>query len=297
MKYNTSSKRLILPSQFKVFLRPRLKKKHKGSFGHVFIIGGSLQKIGAPLMSALSALKVGAGLSTCILPLGAFEKIDTAKLEVMYGPVGKKTDIFFKPSHLNNILKNITVSDVVAIGPGLGDKPDTIRLVQKLIPRIQQPLIIDADGLNIVAKNPEILKKRRGFTLLTPHPAEMGRLAGVSTKTVQANRTQIAKDFSQKYGVTLLLKGYHSVVAFSDGTVWINPTGNPAMANAVQGDVLTGIYAGLLAQFPKHTKGCAMFGCFLHGLVGDILAKQKRVVLATDIANHLGLGYQFLNRL
>ncbi len=274
----------ITPATIKPFLKPRAKNSHKGTFGHVFTIAGSKEKVGAALMSAYTALKIGAGLSTLILPDTAYKKIiNPKKLELMYAPVKKWNCV-----RVLSLLKN---ASVVALGPGLGTSPKTISFVHQLIQKYQGPLVIDADGLNALAKNPALLQKRKKrITLLTPHPAEMGRLIGHKTSFVQKNRIQVAHTFAKKWGVTLLLKGYRSVVAMPNGQVWINPTGNPAMASAGQGDVLTGIYAGLMAQFPDNPN-VFLFGCFLHGLVGDILAQKKRVVLATDIADNLHLGY------
>jgi len=136
----------------------------------------------------------------------------------------------------------------VAIGPGIGTHPETVKFVQALVQEYEGPLVIDADGLNAIAKKPSVLGKRRGMTLLTPHPGEMGRLVKKGARYIQQNRLKVASEFARKYGVNVLLKGYRSILALSNGKIWINPTGNPAMASGGQGDVLTGIYAGLLAQ-------------------------------------------------
>ena len=205
---------------------------------------------------------------------------------------------YFTERDLPAVLECLKKATVVAIGPGLGTHPQTVRFVRELIAHYRGLLIIDADGLNAVAQNPSILMKRRGLTLMTPHPAEMGRLIGKSTAFVQKNRLQVATNFSRKFGVNVLLKGYRSILSLSNGIAFINSTGNPAMASAGQGDVLTGIYAGLLAQYPvgAYCNTPLQFGCFLHGLVGDLLAQKKRVVLATEIADNLDLGYEFLQK-
>ncbi|MBI2339734.1 MAG: NAD(P)H-hydrate dehydratase [Deltaproteobacteria bacterium] len=281
---------LITTSDIKPPLNPRLKTSHKGTYGHVFTVACSLGKIGAGLMAAHTALKAGAGLSTLVLPSGAYRKIDPRALEIMYEPIGPGNSAFFTPKDLPAVLERLKKATVVAIGPGLGAHPHTVHFVHSVLSHYRGPMVIDADGLNAVAANPEILMKRRGLTLLTPHPAEMGRLVGTTTPVVQKNRLKTTASFARRYGVNVLLKGYRSILSLSNGITWINPTGNPAMASAGQGDVLTGIYAGLMAQYLQRTEAL-LFGCFLHGLVGDLLAQKRRVVLATDVANNLDLGY------
>ncbi len=320
-----SSTHLITVEEIQPLLALRSRQSHKGSFGHVFVIGGSEKKIGAGIMAAQTALLAGAGLSTLICPANAFKKIDPKALEIMYEPINEW--------NIDQVLAILNKATIVALGPGLGLDFSTVSFVRQLVRTYQGPLIIDADGLNALAEDPSVLKERRGaLTLLTPHPAEMGRLTGMTTAEVQSDRLKIASSFAREYQVILLLKGYRSILTFPDGHSWINPTGNPAMASAGQGDVLTGIYAGLLAQFPgkfepnmiescQATGGRAggggedrtycpyvplVFGCFLHGLVGDLLSgivpgekyqkPAKRVVMATDMAHNLDLAYSFLKK-
>lgn len=290
---------LITSDEFTKILQPRAKNSHKGSFGHIFIIACSEGKIGAGIMAAYSALKVGGGLSTLILPESAYKKINSQSLEIMYEPIFDQSRGFFTKKEAPLVLKKIKEASVVAIGPGLGDHPQTNQFIWEIIQKFNGPLIIDADGLNALAKKSFLLKKRKGLTLLTPHPGEMGRLIGKTISYVQNHRLEIVSSFAKKQGVYLLLKGYRSILATPHKNVWINPTGNPAMASAGQGDVLTGIYAGLLAQYPVEAQLIAplLLGCFLHGLVGDILAKKgNRVVMAMDIAKNINLGFKFLNK-
>ena len=286
---------LISIKQFKNLLKPRKPDTNKGTYGHVYVIGGSYGKIGAGILATWSALKSGAGLSTLILPDSCYKKIDLNALEVMYEPVKDVGRGFFSDANVKTVLQKITKASVVVLGPGLGDNPKTFSFVQKILPKINTPVVLDADGLNAISKNPKILLKRKCLTFLTPHPGEMSRLTGLSISRIQENRAKIASEFSKKYKVILLLKGHKSVVAFPDGSTWINPTGNPAMASAGQGDVLSGIYAGLLSEFCIK-KEVFLFGCFLHGLVGDLLVKEKRrVVLAADIISHLHLAYDSIS--
>lgn len=297
---------LISCKDIESLLRKRSKTSHKGTFGHSFVVGCSLGKIGAGIMAAHTALRAGAGLSTLILPISAFKRIDTSALEIMYEPISGAEKGFFVEKNLSKVLSLVRHADVVALGPGIGTERETTRFVQKFVEVCKVPLVIDADGLNAIAKRPEILKKRKQLTLLTPHPGEMSRLLKKTTRYIQTHRLESATSFAKKYGVAVLLKGYRSLLALPNGDVWVNPTGNPAMASAGQGDVLTGIYAGLLAQASSQRGGewergrvgeFLLFGCFLHGLVGDLLAqKNRRVVLATDIEKNLDLGYSFLRK-
>jgi hydroxyethylthiazole kinase-like uncharacterized protein yjeF len=288
---------LITRVDIQSLLKPRPRQAHKGSFGHVFIIGCSRQKLGAGIITAQAALRVGAGLSTLVLPDGAYQHIPSEGLEVMYEPIGEKN--YFVASDVSCVLEKLSKAKVVALGPGLGTNPETIRFVHHMVKQCRRPLVLDADALNAISRKPGLLRERKQITLLTPHPAEMARLIGKSTSHVQTNRLNVARDFSMKYGVVLVLKGYRSLVSFPDGSVWVNPTGNSAMASAGQGDTLTGLYAGLLSQFLEDVKtgnkAPFLFGCFLHGLVGDLLSQSgAKVVLASDIIKNLNLAYRFL---
>ena len=287
---------LISIKQFKNLLKPRKSDTNKGSYGHVYVIAGSYGKIGAGVLATLSVLKSGAGLSTLILPDSCYKKIDLNALEVMYEPIKDAGRGFFSDADVKTVLQKITKASVVVLGPGLGDNPKTFSFVQKILPKINTPVVLDADGLNAISKNPKILLKRKCLTFLTPHPGEMSRLTGLSISRIQENRAKIASEFSKKYKVILLLKGHKSVVAFPDGSTWINPTGNPGMASAGQGDVLSGIYAGLISEFGIK-KEVFLLGCFLHGLVGNLLVKKgERVVLGTEIIKNLKIGFNFLSR-
>ena len=288
---------LITKKDIQNLLKQRKALTHKGTYGHAMTIACSENKMGAGLMSSHAALRAGAGLSTLILPAAAFGHIDTNKPEIMFEPIGAPTQKAFKKSDVPIVLKKIKQASVVALGPGLGMAPSTIGFVWQLVSQIKQPLIIDADGLNAVSKNPRILLRRKNkTTVLTPHPAEMGRLIGKTTAFVQKNRRTVARQLAQKFGAIVLLKGFRSLVAFPNGNIWVNPTGNASMAVAGQGDVLCGLYAGLVSEFGPCDE-VFLLGCFLHGLVGDLLAKKgARVVRPTDIIQNLHLGWRFLKK-
>ncbi|MDO8519388.1 MAG: NAD(P)H-hydrate dehydratase, partial [Deltaproteobacteria bacterium] len=198
----------------------------------------------------------------------------------------------FTRRHLKEVLRLTRKASVVALGPGLGLQKETVRFVHEFVRKYSGPLIVDADGLNALALKLSVAKKRKGETLFTPHPGEMSLLTGKTVAWIQKNRTKVAHDFAVTYRVHLLLKGYRSVFAFPDGKVWINPTGNPAMAQGGQGDALTGIFAGLVSEF-GWKRPALLAAPYIHGLVGDRLAKKgKRTVLASDILKNLGMGYR-----
>lgn len=275
---------LVTQEKIEILFKKRKKNSHKGSFGHVFVIGGSLGKIGAGVLSCFAALKAGAGLATFILPKNSYQRIDHSYLEVMYEPIGLGD--YLRKEDVSEVLEKIKEASVVVLGPGLGIASSTIEFVHEIISKIKAPLILDADALNALALNPDLLHVRKYPTLLTPHPGEMGRLLKKSTEEIQKNRVSFARNFSTQYGVCLILKGYRTLIAFSDGTLWVNPTGNPSQSNAGQGDVLCGILAGLISehQFRPET---ILGGPFLAGMVADTLEKKgHRVVLASDILSH-----------
>ena len=291
-----SETHLITRGDVGIVANPRKKRSHKGTYGHAFTIGGSTGKIGAGVMAASAALKGGAGLSTLVLPRSAYDRIDPTSLEIMVEPVEDSGNGFFREVDVDRVLSKMEKASVASLGPGLGMEEETVAFVRDFVRRCPLPLIVDADGLNAVARSPAILSERKGFTLLTPHPTEMARLIRKTTEEVQRNRIGTARVFAMEHRVHVVLKGYRSVVAFPDGEVWINPTGGPAMASAGAGDVLTGICAGLISEFGPVKEG-VLAGPFLHGLVGDLLAKKgNRVVMATEILKNLRLGYQFLKK-
>lgn len=283
------------PKNMELWCAKRKRQSHKGTFGAVAVVACSNEKTGAGLLSTEAALKVGAGLSTLVLPQSAFTHIDFDQLELMYAPVGDAN--YFRNKDAGPVLEKIKSSRVVALGPGLGVENETIRFVHSLLEKIKAPLVLDADGLNAVSKKVSLLKKRKFFTVLTPHPKEMSRLTGLSVKTILQKRFEVAREFAKKYKVVLVLKGYQTLVASPDGCVWINSSGGPAMAVAGQGDCLTGLIAGFISQFGA-TVESVVGAVFLHGAVGDFLVNQLgyRLVTPTDIINNLNAFYRYLKK-
>src|SRR3974390_1998988 len=187
-----------------------------------------------------------------------------------------------KSGKLQQLASTMTV---VAIGPGIGKHPETVEFVREAVRSLKCPLVIDADGLNAFDGNTELLDGSKRALVLTPHPGEMARLAGISTKAVQADRLNVARTFAREHKLVLVLKGNLTVIALPDGTAWVNPTGNPGMATGGTGDILTGMTAGILAQMPNNAARAAAAAAYLHGLAGDVAAGTMggHSLVATDL--------------
>ena len=285
----------------------RATDANKGKFGHVLVVGGSFGsaggKAGAPAMTSLAALRVGAGLVTASVPAPALAVVSTHAPELMTWPLeandaGQASPANLDPWRVAAMTKGMTV---LAIGPGLGQSDDTARFCIGLLEATGMPAVIDADGLNILANDPAALTRIvRGTrtVVLTPHPGEMARLAGISTADVQANRLEVARNFALKHGVTVVLKGSRTVIAHRDGRVAVNTTGNPGMAKGGSGDLLTGMVAGLLAQYKDEPERAVEAAVFLHGLAADLAVRERdeHTLLATDTLPYLSPAFHFRSR-
>ncbi len=272
--------------------RTRAVDGHKGTYGHVMIVGGSLNMSGAGLMASRSALRIGSGLVTWLLPEQLMKHMVGHIPELMMAPVSDDPSGQWTSSTTEAILKQTAKADVLAIGPGLGRFEQDGEWLRTLWEQSEQPLVLDADGLNILAEADGLVswRKRSATTVLTPHPGEMARLAGVSTAEVQRDRLGLARRFAQQHGITLVLKGARTIIAAPDGKVFVNTTGHPGMATGGSGDVLTGIIAGLLAQGLNAIQAAA-FGAHLHGHAGEQAALARpgnpASLLAGDIIEQL----------
>ncbi|MGE5172416.1 MAG: NAD(P)H-hydrate dehydratase [Betaproteobacteria bacterium] len=255
----------------------RKRDAHKGDYGHLMIIAGSPGKAGAAVMAARGALRTGAGLVSVATPNALVPVIQSQVFEAMCIPSAESMEGTLGIGSEEELLKDTGAMNAVAIGPGLTTHFETAQVVRNLVQRVTVPLVVDADGLNALAGYTDILKRAKAPVILTPHPGEMGRLLGMPAVEVQKDRVGVASGFARKYHVTLVLKGAGTVVAVPDGRAFINSTGNPGMATGGTGDVLTGMIGGLLAQgFTAAQAAC--FGVYLHGLAGDIAAKEKSEV-------------------
>jgi NAD(P)H-hydrate epimerase len=283
---------------------PRTAAANKGSFGHVLVVGGTFGsaggKAGAPAMAAVAALRAGAGLVTAAVPVPALPVVASLVPELMTwpldtNPAGQISEKNLAPGQIAALIEGKTV---LAIGPGLGQAPETVKFTTGLLSSTQIPAVIDADALNILAAKPVLLaklsRKAKRTLVLTPHPGEMARLAGITVAKVQAKRLETARDFARRMGVTLVLKGAHTLIAHPDGRVAVNTTGNPGMAKGGSGDLLTGLIAGLLAQYPDEPARAVEAAVYLHSLSADLAVREadEHTLLATDCLVQLGRAFQ-----
>jgi NAD(P)H-hydrate epimerase len=281
---------------------PRAAEANKGSFGHVLVVGGTFGsaggKAGAPAMAALFAMRAGAGLVTAAVPAPALAVVASFAPELMTLPlavtgVGQIAARNVEKKRVAALMEGKTV---LAIGPGMGQGAETTKFLTGLLSATKIPAVIDADALNILAAKPALLKKlAKGRTLvLTPHPGEMARLAGITVAKVQANRLETARSFAERMGVTLVLKGARTLIVHPDGRVAINTSGNPGMAKGGSGDVLTGLIAGLLAQYPHDPAQAVEAAVYLHGLAADFAVREgdEHTLLATDSLRQLAKAFQ-----
>jgi NAD(P)H-hydrate epimerase len=273
-----------LPTQ----LLRRKTDSHKGDFGHVFVLAGSAQFSGAAVLCSEAALRAGAGLVTLGIPVSLNNAIIKIKpKEVMTLPLPETKEKTLSLAAFKKITDFVKKIDVLIIGPGLSQNKSTQGLIRKVIAKVNKPSVIDADGLNALVGHLSLLRGSRyavRSTILTPHPGEMSRLLGISVSKIKNNRKEIAKKFACDYNVAVVLKGNKTVVADYNGNFYINKTGNPGMATAGSGDVLTGIIAAFLGQGLNGFQA-SKYATFLHGLAGDLAAKEKTQMgmIASDI--------------
>ncbi|MDP2914562.1 MAG: NAD(P)H-hydrate dehydratase [Candidatus Aminicenantes bacterium] len=270
------------------YFKKRKKDSHKGSYGHLFVLAGSLGKTGAVVMAGKAALRTGTGLVTIGTPQSCLPAIANSMMELMTEALPETPQKTLSESAIPLILDLMKGKDAVLIGPGISTHPSTARLVTSLLPKIKVPVVIDADGLNILAAHPDALKSLPKPAVLTPHPGEFGRLIGRSNRDVLDHRLELASRFSEQFGVYLVLKGYRTLIATPEGRVFINPTGNPGMATGGSGDVLSGMIASLIIQ-EKDVLGATLAAVYLHGLSGDIGARilGERALIAGDLIKYL----------
>lgn len=271
-----------LPTQ----LLQRRHNAHKGEFGHIFILACSQRFSGAAVLCSEAAMRAGAGLVTLGIPKSLNNAIIKIKpKEVMTLPLPETKEATLSLSGFKKIKDFVKGVDVLAIGPGLSQNKSTQSLVRKIISGIDKPAVIDADGLSALVGHLNLLPITK---ILTPHPGEMARLLGISINRVQSKREEIAKKCAKDYRCTVVLKGYRTVVADYKGRVYINKTGNPGMATAGSGDVLTGMIAAFLGQ-GLTAFDASEYAVYLHGLAGDLAAKEKTQtsMLASDIIDKI----------
>ena len=272
-------------------LPERTADSHKGTYGHLLIIAGSVGKTGAAVLAAQAAMRSGVGLVTVGVPESLNDIFEEKLTEVMTVPLPETKERSLAPEALDMILKELEGKTALALGPGISTSTGTAKLVSELLPRVDVPMLIDADGLNILAFDDGPLKAVKAPAVLTPHPGEMGRLLGVLAREVQADRPDAALDLAGQYGMPVVLKGARTLIASPAGEFYINPTGNPGMATAGSGDVLTGIIGSFMAQ-GLSVLDAAKLGVYVHGMAGDLAAVEKGQVglIAGDITEALPMS-------
>jgi NAD(P)H-hydrate epimerase len=280
---------VITPQDIAHLFAPRPVDSNKGNYGHVLVIGGSLDKAGAAVMAGMATLRSGAGLSTVATAKSVLSTVAGFHPELMTEPL-EETDegtiSLGTYKHLRQLAEKMTV---LAIGPGISRNPETSELVRKLVIESSKPIVLDADGLNAFEDRATELNGKGKLLVITPHPGEMARLVECSIAEVQRDRIKTARSFAREHELVVVLKGHRTLIAKPDGEVWVNTTGNPGMATGGTGDVLTGITAGLIAQNPKHVFEAVIAAVHLHGLAGDVACEKmgEQSLIATDLIDAL----------
>lgn len=300
---------LSTPSDFAALLAPREREGNKGSYGHVLVIGGSLGKAGAAAMAGFSALRAGAGLSTVATSKSALAAVAGFHPELMTVPLAETEEGSISSRALGPELDALLEHKTLAIGPGISRNAETAGFVRSIVTRGSSSLaanstasslansvadmVVDADALNAFEGAADQLRGRGRTLVITPHPGEMSRLTGLRIAEIQANRLGVARKFSREHELIVVLKGHRTLIAVPDGTVWVNPTGNPGMATGGTGDILTGIVAGLIAQHPRYALQATALAVYLHGLAGDLAAEAlgENSLVATDLVRFLPLAF------
>lgn len=313
LRSETLNVELLEKNEVSNLIPKRQKYSHKGNYGHVLVVAGSKGKTGAALMVAKACLRSGAGLVTIGTPASLIDVFQSRVIEEMTLPLPDKDDGTLSEKASNMILDFLNEkADILAIGPGIGVSSDTQKLIKILIKNSTKPLVIDADGINALEGTKNILKEAKIPIILTPHPGEMARLLSPLhpplgkggqrggnyselRNKIEQDRINTALSFSKETGTYLILKGVPTIIAGPDGRAFINSTGNPGMATAGTGDVLTGMISGFLGQGLNPLEA-SILGVYMHGLAGDIAADEKGEysLIATDIIDKIPAAFYSL---
>lgn len=287
----------VTPHEVAALFAPRALDSNKGRFGHLLVVAGSLGKSGAAAMCGMAALRIGAGLATVVTPASVLPTVASFAPELMTEPLGDLSLQSASPGDAARCLELAKSRNVMAVGPGLSQRPGVAEFVHRLVKGAHCPVVLDADGLNAFAARPNDLQGSRPL-ILTPHPGEMARLTGSTVADVQANRVATARDFARRHRCILVLKGFRTVIGYPNGELWIVATGNPGMATGGTGDVLTGMIAGAVAQFPTRIEEAVRAAVYLHGLAGDAAARYvgEEALVATDLLRYLPAAFRQMRR-
>jgi len=255
------------------YFERRKKATHKGTYGHLLMLSGSMGKTGAAAMAGKAALKMGAGLVTAGVPKSCLPIVARSMMELMTEPLPETDKGTLSVEALPEILRLLEEKDALMLGPGISTHEATKKLVLSLLPELRIPVVLDADALNILASKPYVLKSLSKPAVVTPHPGEFARLLKLSTKEVLDRRLELVPRFAKKFGIYVVLKGYRTLISTPAGKTFINPTGNPGMATAGSGDVLSGMIASMIIQ-EKNILDAILAAVYVHGLSGDIGAAR-----------------------
>jgi ADP-dependent NAD(P)H-hydrate dehydratase / NAD(P)H-hydrate epimerase len=278
-------------------LHPRAADTHKGTYGHVLTVGGSPGKTGAAALASLAALRTGAGLVSLALPQVLNAAMETKLTEVMTIPLPESEPGVLGVEAGKRLMEWLQGKSALILGPGMGTHPETVRCVQEVLRQVRIPTVLDADGLNAFARDPDRIRDTQAPLVLTPHPGELARLRHATTAAIQADRLAAAEETARSCKAVVVLKGAHTVIAEPEGTLYINVTGNPGMATAGSGDVLSGIIGALLGQGYTPTMA-ARIAVYTHGLAGDLAAARlgERSLMAGDLIDTLPRAFQTLTQ-
>lgn len=272
---------------------------HKGTFGHLLILGGACGFTGAVKLAAMAGARSGTGLVTAGIPASLAHVVGAGLLEVMTHPLPETNGTSFSEAAIEPALAFARDKQAVVLGPGLSRHPETVRFAQAIVRRCPCPLLVDADGLNGLAEDVSVLQEAAAPVVVTPHPGEMARLCGVGTAEIQADRERVARNFAENHGCVVVLKGKGTVVAKPEqgATLYVNTTGNDGLATGGTGDVLSGLIGGLMAQ-GMAMEDAAALGVFVHGRAGDIAAASKtaRGMIAGDVVDALPAAWHELEQ-
>ncbi|MFZ0201546.1 MAG: NAD(P)H-hydrate dehydratase [Candidatus Sulfotelmatobacter sp.] len=280
---------VITAHDLAALVAPRRAESNKGSYGHVLVVGGSGGKAGAAAMAGISVLRAGAGLSTVATPESVLGTVAGFHPELMTEPLPETDAGTISRDAQNRIEELAKGKSVIAIGPGISRNPQTSELVRSLVARMKVPMVVDADGLNAFEGRTKELNGKGRTLVITPHPGEMARLAGLTITDVQKDRLGVARKFAREHELIVVLKGHRTLVVRPDGEAWVNTTGNPGMATGGTGDILTGITAGMIAQHTEDAFQAVLAAVHLHGLAGDVMRESvgEYSLLATDLLQGL----------